>query len=591
VYAATKDGLTQKFSGGVGSGGGSAHAISVFADLDGVKGDELIAGNTAYLSDGTVLWTRPDLPDGFNAVADFDGDGIPDVVLAGNGALWVLDGPTGATRVGPMGLAGTGLGGPPVVADIDGDGLLDIGVAMLGTYNVATVDLKSNKLAPKWTMPTHDLKSSVSGSIAFDFDGNGTSDIAYADSCFLWIFDGATGNVQFASPRTSFGTTAEPIVGDLDGDGHADVVMMATGADPSAAGWGCLDASGQPTTVNGVTWNGSGSASNAYRGLTVFSNQAWSSVSSQPTPWNEHSYRSAKGFRAAAGSQQQPPPQCPGDPNCPPQGPPDTGFTVDAGPDVTVTFPQQVTLVAITNQLPFCFQCYFVWVEGNQQLAALDSIGPTVTTPVLLLPGTHHVTLNASANTGTSFASDTVTITVLPDPNGGGGGAAGPTGPTGPMGPTGPQGADGKDGAPGANGAQGPTGAVGPTGAAGANGAVGPTGPTGPAGPQGPIGAKGATGSNGSNGATGPQGPTGSAGAPGAPGATGATGPAGKDGKDGSGTGSYPTGSVIELVTGATPPSGFVLVGTHTLTLRPPMPAKGSANAEVHIDVNVYVKQ
>ncbi|MDH4147964.1 MAG: collagen-like protein, partial [Acidimicrobiia bacterium] len=50
---------------------------------------------------------------------------------------------------------------------------------------------------------------------------------------------------------------------------------------------------------------------------------------------------------------------------------------------------------------------------------------------------------------------------------------------------------------------------VGPAGPAGPTGAQGPAGPTGPIGPQGPEGPKGPTGATGATGATGPQGPIG----------------------------------------------------------------------------------
>jgi hypothetical protein len=118
----------------------------------------------------------------------------------------------------------------------------------------------------------------------------------------------------------------------------------------------------------------------------------------------------------------------------------------------------------------------------------------------------------------------------------------------------------------------GPAGPIGPTGATGAQGAIGPTGETGALGPMGPIGATGAQGAVGPTGATGPQGPIGPIGPKGATGATGPQGPAGPD---------WPVGSILLLEAGATPPSGFVMVGT----FRVPTPGGGP------VTVNVWLKR
>jgi hypothetical protein len=65
--------------------------------------------------------------------------------------------------------------------------------------------------------------------------------------------------------------------------------MVTNGADPSSAGWGCLNASGQPVTINGHTWAPSSLPNKSYRGIVVFGDTANSWVGTR-TLWNQHTY-------------------------------------------------------------------------------------------------------------------------------------------------------------------------------------------------------------------------------------------------------------------------------------------------------------
>ncbi|HTJ82454.1 MAG TPA: VCBS repeat-containing protein, partial [Polyangiaceae bacterium] len=292
VFTTTNGAITLKFTGTGGIGGGAIYeALSTFVDLDGAADGnlELLAGRTAYNADGSILWNRSTIADGFPAVGDFEPDGTPDVVLVAGGQVTILDGPTGATVLGPVTLPGNGFGGPPTVADFDGDGLAEIGVAQQNKYTVLKPNFVTNALDTLWAVPNHDLSSSVTGSSVFDFEGDGRAEVVYADECFLWVFDGQTGAVRFAAPHTSFTATESSFVADVDGDGHSELFMVSNGADPSNAGWKCLDANGNPSVVNGVAWTPSTAASKAYRGLTVFGDKANAWVGTR-TLWNEHTY-------------------------------------------------------------------------------------------------------------------------------------------------------------------------------------------------------------------------------------------------------------------------------------------------------------
>jgi hypothetical protein len=317
VFSTTGGAITLKFTGTQGQGGQADYeAISTMADLDLNPNNnlELLAGNTAYKSDGTVLWTRNagsanPLPDGFPAVADFNMDGKPDVVLVApisvatppgeTGAwtyanVWILNGADGSTLLGPVALPTVNHpseGGPPTVADFDGDGLPEIGIATADFYWMLKPNFTSTPPAIDivWKMPNHDFSSSVTGSTVFDFEGAGHPSVIYADECYLWVFDGATGAVRFAASHTSFTGTEASLMADVTGDGRAHLLMVSNGADPSSAGWGCLNANGTPVTINGVTWKPSTLTNKSYRGLVAFSDSANSWVGTR-TLWNEHSY-------------------------------------------------------------------------------------------------------------------------------------------------------------------------------------------------------------------------------------------------------------------------------------------------------------
>lgn len=117
------------------------------------------------------------------------------------------------------GAAAGGNGGPPTVADFDGDGLPEIGIA--GHSNYAVIDTDGTIL---WLSVTQDYSSGFTGSSVFDFQGDGRSEVVYADERYLRIYDGPTGNVLFQTPHASITGYELPVTADVDGDGHAEIV-------------------------------------------------------------------------------------------------------------------------------------------------------------------------------------------------------------------------------------------------------------------------------------------------------------------------------------------------------------------------------
>ncbi len=260
--------------------------LSVAADLDGGGTQEVVTGITAYQSDGSVLWEASDtwgggepLPDGFPAVGDFDGDAAPEVVVSANGTVRVHDGASGEVVWGPVeitdgdGTTGEGRIGPPTVADFNGDDVPEVGVAGANQYVTLEVDLATPDVsfsqAKMWSKQTQDESSNMTGSSVFDFEGDGRAEVVYNDELHLRIFDGETGQVLFEESNTSFTGLEYPIIADVDGDGAAEIVV-------SANDFECGDVL-------------SGCPGNRFAGLRVYSDADDNWVATRRI-WNQHSY-------------------------------------------------------------------------------------------------------------------------------------------------------------------------------------------------------------------------------------------------------------------------------------------------------------
>ncbi len=225
-----------------GTGAGSVGSLVVVADLDGDGAPELTDGASAIRRDGVDLgWTGPGMG-GLLAVGDFvkatggaGTDGAPELVVVAGGSIALVNGQTGARLIEPQTLPSgngcvvgggtTGTGGPPTVADFDGDGTPEIGVANLACYTVFKVRADGLGFEVLWSKPVQDRSSSVTGSSVFDFDGDGRAEVVYADEVKVHVFDGATGTNLLEMPHCS-GTTYEyPVIVDVDGNGRANIVV------------------------------------------------------------------------------------------------------------------------------------------------------------------------------------------------------------------------------------------------------------------------------------------------------------------------------------------------------------------------------
>jgi uncharacterized repeat protein (TIGR01451 family) len=237
-------------------------AISIVADLDLTGNPEIVTGNTAYRSDGSIYWQIP-YDDGFPAVANFDDDPFPEIVVVSHGKVRLHE-HDGTLKWGPVVLPGKTpmAGGPPTIADFDADGRPEIGVAGSDFYTVFETDG-----SVKWQRKTQDFSSGMTGSTVFDFDGDGRFEVIYRDEVFLRIYRGEDGKVLAQFPVNSSTLNEEPTVADVDRDGNAEILVTSDHGN---------NESGIP-----------GNANNA--GLRVFgdANDNW--VGTRAI-WNQHAY-------------------------------------------------------------------------------------------------------------------------------------------------------------------------------------------------------------------------------------------------------------------------------------------------------------
>jgi len=203
---------------------------TVVVDLEGDGRQEIVQGNRVIRADGTNLWARTDLPGGHPAVADLDGDGTPEVVVVQGSthSVVALRGLTGETMWGPVEInryptpSGPSGGGPPTIADFDGDGSPDVATA--GGYNYLV--LRGRNGTVMWSPVSRDTSSRRTGSSVFDFEGDGAAEVVYNDEQSLRVYRGRDGMVVYETCNTSGTLTEYPVIVDVDNDDHADMVVM-----------------------------------------------------------------------------------------------------------------------------------------------------------------------------------------------------------------------------------------------------------------------------------------------------------------------------------------------------------------------------
>jgi len=201
--------------------------VSTVAQVDDDADPDLVGENVWGWDSSTGVWVIEDLQSGSagsTGLADFDADGIPEIARsAGSASLETFAG-AGLYAVASIG------SGPPAIADFDGDGVPEVAVG--GNSTLSLMDLECEGTPEgcaaefvRWSRPVQDLSSGRSASAAFDFDLDGRAEVIFADECYVRVFDGIDGEVLASVARRSCTWNEGPTIGDLDGDGSAEIVI------------------------------------------------------------------------------------------------------------------------------------------------------------------------------------------------------------------------------------------------------------------------------------------------------------------------------------------------------------------------------
>lgn len=258
--------------------GAEKFAYHMFAlydfDNDGIP--ELCAGNTIYKINITntrgtsgnswTVWKQteyePNIPqyDGTTVVVDFDNDGDADVVVIGmdmsqhayetpaDENFYVWDGQTSEiiayTNLTPSKYPAS----VPCCSDFNGDGKMEVAFSTASGLNVLAFDKNepgNTKFVQKDNYEFHETNSLT----AFDFDQDGKEEVVLRDLTRMVITDINTME-YLSNPITAYSGTAMeyPIVADVDGDGHAEIIVCQANKE-----WDAVDFEGQVAVYGSKT--------------------------------------------------------------------------------------------------------------------------------------------------------------------------------------------------------------------------------------------------------------------------------------------------------------------------------------------------
>tara|TARA_B100001063_G_scaffold6912_1_gene5193 strand:+ start:10678 stop:12906 length:2229 start_codon:yes stop_codon:yes gene_type:complete len=192
-------------------------SIAFDSDLGGQQ--EILANGVLFTKDGSVLWNK-NTQQGFSAIGNFDNDEYPEIVLTDlDGSVKLLEHDGSVIWEYQSEDAG---GGVPSIGDVDGNGEPDIVVA--GGEFIKVLN-KQGVLINSFSI--NDPSSKRGGVITYDFNGDGKDEIVNIDETGLNVFSASENKLIYNSLQSSGTIWEYPIIVDLDGDGSGEIVSVS----------------------------------------------------------------------------------------------------------------------------------------------------------------------------------------------------------------------------------------------------------------------------------------------------------------------------------------------------------------------------
>ncbi|MDR2979156.1 MAG: VCBS repeat-containing protein [Bacteroidales bacterium] len=230
---------------------GSAPVMNLLADMDNDGTLEAVAGTKVYqlhiINSGdttgngfTVLYELPAetlagySADGFTSVADINQDGYLDIVVSTDSTktpnhpvvlVWNTQTDLPSLIGKPVRLPGSDhIASRVFVGDVDSDGYPELAAVSMNRISCYELNDTRTAFVQKWARTISD-NSAETYMCMFDFNQDDKQEIVYRDEQWLHILDGETGadktRIACFSPTDWEG----PIVADLNGDGHAQIIV------------------------------------------------------------------------------------------------------------------------------------------------------------------------------------------------------------------------------------------------------------------------------------------------------------------------------------------------------------------------------
>ena len=266
-------------------------------DLDGelevVEGNRILDG-----ASGELEAEFEELAAGGVAIADFDPRSPePEIAVVGYMTDIRLQTIDGAVIFGPFDYFSEA---PPTAADYDGDGQVEFAVLvrpninqMEGGPSFIVFDPDCDPIWARdggecntgrddgilWEKSVQtDAAANTTGTV-FDLDGDGFAEVIFNDACYLHLYDGRTGETRLSVPSSDGGFWHYPVVADVDGDAHAEIVVAANEHSALNAG----PTSCAPNPYSGATFD------RVRVGVRVFRDPQDRWMPARPI-WNQHAY-------------------------------------------------------------------------------------------------------------------------------------------------------------------------------------------------------------------------------------------------------------------------------------------------------------